>query len=52
MEKAGYNHLIYNKRVYNNCFIKNDREMLLDRTGLVFQEQPEDNLMVAISRPL
>ena len=41
MEKVGYNHLICNKHVYNNCFIKNNREMLLDRTGFVFQEQPE-----------
>ena len=33
-----------------NCFIKNNQEMLLDLADFVLQEQPEDNLMVANSR--
>ena len=43
-------HLISNKREWNNCFIKNNREILLDLADFALQEQPEDNLMVAISR--
>ena len=27
--RVGYNHLISNKREWNNCFIKNNQEMLL-----------------------
>ena len=27
---VGYNHLISNKHEWNNCFIKNNQEMLLD----------------------
>ena len=27
---VGYNHLISNKREWNNCFIKNNQEILLD----------------------
>ena len=42
--------LISNKREWNNCFIKNNQEILLDLAGLALQEEPEDNLMVAISR--
>ena len=38
------------KRKWNNCFIKNNQEILLDLTDFAVQEQPEDNLMVAISR--
>ena len=49
--RVGYNHLISNKRKWNNCFIKNNQEILLDLTDFAVQEQPEDNLMVAISRP-
>ena len=45
-----YNHLISNKREWNNCFIKNNQEMLLDLADFALQEQAEDNLMVAISR--
>ena len=37
------------KREWNNYFIKNNREMLLDLTDFALSEQPEDNLMVAIS---
>ena len=33
------------QREWNNCFIKNNREIFLD---FALQEQPEDNLMVAI----
>ena len=50
MRLVGYNHLISNKREWNNCFIKNNREILLDLADFALQEQPEDNLMVAISR--
>ena len=46
---AGYNHLISNKRKWNNCFIKNNQEMLLDHADFALQEQAEDNLMVAFS---
>ena len=49
--RVGYNHLISNKRKWNNCFIKNNQEILLNLTDFAVQEQPADNLMVAISRP-
>ena len=39
-----------NKREWNNCFIKNNQEILLDLAVFAFQEQPKDNLMAAISR--
>ena len=38
-----------NKREWNNCFIKNNHEILLDLAVFAFQEQPKDNLMAAIS---
>ena len=38
---AGYNHLISNKREWNNCFIKNNQEILLDHADFALQEQPE-----------
>ena len=44
---VGYNHLISNKREWNNCFIKNNQELLLDQL-ISLKEQPEDNLMVTI----
>ena len=44
---AGYNHLISNKREWNNCFIKNNREILLYLADFALQEQLEDNLMIA-----
>ena len=47
---VGYNHLISNKCKWNNCFIKNNQEKLLDLADFALQEQPEDNLMVAISQ--
>ena len=49
--RVGYNHLISNKRKWNNCFIKNNREILLDLNDFAVQDRPEGNLMVAISRP-
>ena len=49
LRRSGYNHLISNKRKWNNCFIKNNQEMLLDHAGFALQEQAEDNLMVAFS---
>ena len=48
--RVGYNNLISNKREWNNCFIKDDQEILLDLANSALQEQPEDNLMVGISR--
>ena len=46
-----YNHLISNKRKWNNCFIKNHQQILLDFADFAWLEQPEDNyLMNAISR--
>ena len=36
-------HVISNKREWNNCFIKNNQEILLDLTDFAVQEQPEDN---------
>ena len=46
---VGYDHLISNKREWNNFFIKNNQEMLLDHADFALQEQAEDNLMVAFS---
>ena len=46
----GYNHLISNKREWNNCFIKNHQQILLDFADFAWLEQPEGNLMDAISR--
>ena len=48
MRRVGYNHLISNKREWNNCFIKNNQELLqLDLADFALKEQPEDSLMVA-----
>ena len=44
-------HLISNKLKRNNCFIKNNQEILLDLTDFAVREEPEDNLMAAISWP-
>ena len=46
---VGYNYLSSNKRDWNNCFIKNNQDILLDLADFALQEQPEDNWMVAIS---
>ena len=48
--RVGYNHLISNKREWNNCFIKSNQKILLDLTDFALQEQSEGNLMIAISR--
>ena len=45
---VGYNHLISNKREWNNCFIKNHQQILLDFADFAWLEQPEGNLMDAI----
>ena len=45
----GYNHFISNKLKWNNCFIKNNQDILLDLPDFALQEQTEDNLMVTIS---
>ena len=42
-------HTISNKCEWNNCFIKNNQEILQDLSDFALQEQPEDNLMVSIS---
>ena len=44
------NHFTSNNREKNNSFIKNNKEIFLDRADSALQEQPEDNLMVATSR--
>ena len=48
--QVGYKHLISNKREWNNCFIKNHQQILLDFADFAWLEQPEGNLMDAISR--
>ena len=50
--RVGYSHLISNKHELNNCFIKNNQEKLLDLADFALQEQPEENLMIAISGAL
>ena len=47
-EGVGYNHPISNKREWNNCFIKNHQQILLDFADFVWLEQPEGNLMDAM----
>ena len=39
---------ISNKRELNNCFIKNNQQILLYFADFALQEQLEGNLMVAI----
>ena len=48
--RVGYNHLISNKRGWNNYFIKNHEQILLDFADFALLEQPEGNLLDAISR--
>ena len=43
MLDIGNNHFISNKREWNNCFIKNNQEILLDLADFTLQEQPEDS---------
>ena len=47
--RAGFNHLISNKREWNNCYIKN-QQILLDFADFAWLEQPEGNLVDAISQ--
>ena len=35
----------HNKREWNNCFIKNYQEILLDVVDFALQERPEDNFL-------
>ena len=48
--RVGYNHLRSNKREWNNCFIRNPQQILLDFADFTWLEQPRGNLMDAISR--
>ena len=48
--RIGFNHLISNKHEWNNCFIKNHQQILLDFADFTWLEQSEGNLMDAISR--
>ena len=43
-------HLISSKREWNNCFIKNYQQILLDFANFAWLERPEGNLMDAICR--
>ena len=47
--RVGYNHLISNKCEWNDCFIKNHQQLLLDSADFTWLEQPEGNFMDAIS---
>ena len=42
--RVGYNHFISNKHEWNNCFIKNNQEIMLHFADFALQEQLEDNL--------
>ena len=48
-QRGAYNHLISNKREWNNFFIENNQEILLDLADFALQEHQEDNLMVYFS---
>ena len=48
--RVGYNHLISNKREWNNCFIKNSSTNIARFADFAWLGQPEGNLMDAISR--
>ena len=41
--RVGYNHLISNKREWNNCFIKNRQEMLIDLADFALQDNQKTN---------
>ena len=45
MANEARNHLISNNREWNNCFIKNNQDILSDLADFALQEKPEDNLM-------
>ena len=42
--QQGYNHLLSNKREWNNCLIKNNQEILLDLADFALQEQPRKKI--------
>ena len=48
--RVSCNHLISNKREWNNSFIKNNQKYCWIFLIFALLEQPEDNLMVTISR--
>ena len=48
--RVDYNHPRSNKREWNNCSIKNHQQILLDFADFACLEQPESNLMDALSR--
>ena len=41
--RVGYNHLISNKREWNNCFIKNRQEMLIVLADFALQDNQKTN---------
>ena len=41
--RVGYNHLISNKREWNNCFIKNRQEILIDLADFALQDNQKTN---------
>ena len=45
--RVGYNHLVFK---WNNCFIKNHQQILLDFADFAWLEELEGNLVDAISR--
>ena len=49
LRRVGYNHLIFHKREWNNCFIKDNQKKLLDLGDFALQELQEDYLMVTPS---
>ena len=49
LRRVGYNHLVSNKREWNNCFIKNNQEILLDLADFASRTTARQ-FMVAISR--
>ena len=48
--QRGASRLVSNKRKWNNCLIKNHQQLLLDFADFAWLQQPEGNLMDAISR--
>ena len=43
IDRVGYHHFISNKGEWNNCFITNNKEILLDLVDFALKEQLEDN---------
>ena len=44
-QRGGYNHLISNKREWNNCFIENAHKISMNLPGFILLEQTEKSLM-------